>query len=394
MTETPAPEPLPEFSLAHGAPFCRIQEYLGLIRPASLQPGRRALLFALAAWLPLAALTLVDGTFLEPDGLRAFARDYPVHARLLLAIPLSIVLEAIARSRLDRLLRQFLRGGLVSREQADRLRALVERALARRNSARGEFLVLLAAVAAGVAIVRANLGWRSPSWLGSLDNGGFDLSSAGWWYVLASSPLFFFLLFRWLWRYALWVWLLRQVARLDLRLVATHPDRAGGLMFISQYPAVFQLLAFAISCVAASSIARDMMFDGATMTSVRPAMIAWVVALVLLFVLPLCVFSGPLQALRRQSLFAYSALATRHDLAFEDRWLRHNGEGRGPRDGEVPLPGDLAARFAAVQNMRTVPVNKAAVIPVALAAAAPMLVAAATQVPVKQLLGVLKLLVI
>jgi type IV pilus assembly protein PilB len=121
---------------------------------------------------------------------------------------------------------------------------------------------------------------------------------------------------------------------------------------------VFQVLALAISCVAASSIARDLMFDGATMTSVRPAMIAWVVALVLLFIMPLCVFARPLQALRQRSLFAYSALATHHDLAFEDRWLQQSGS---PRGGQViPSPADLGARFAAVQSMRTIPVNKAA----------------------------------
>jgi hypothetical protein len=41
--------------------------------------------------------------------------------------------------------------------------------------------------------------------------------------------LFWFLLLRWLWRHAVWGLLLRDLARLELRLVATHPDGAGGL---------------------------------------------------------------------------------------------------------------------------------------------------------------------
>lgn len=387
-------EGLPEFSLAHGAPFCRLQQRLHLIRPTSLQPGRRALLFALIAWLPLVAMTLAAGTFAEPHDPRAFAYDYTVHARLLVAIPLFIILEVIARARLDTFVRHFLDSGLVPAEQLNRLGGIVGRCLLHRNSGWGELIILVLAAAASFVTVRINLGWRSPSWLGSLSEGGIAISAAGWWYLLVGSPLFFFLLFRWLWRYGLWVNLLRQIARLDLRLVATHPDRAGGLMFISQYPQVFQAFAFAVSCVAASSIARDLVFDSASFASVRPMMLVWIAAIVLVFVVPLTVFGKPLIAVKRRALLEYSAFASRHNLAFEQRWVRDRDAGDPLGTPDISSLADLGAGFEAVRNMRTVPLSKEAILPIVLAALLPMLGAAATQVPLKELLGSVKLLLL
>ena len=85
---------------------------------------------------------------------------------------------------------------------------------------------------------------------------GARLTVAGWWCALVSNPLFWFLLLRWLWRHAVWGLLLRDLAGLDLRLVATHPDGAGGLAFIGQYPNAFAAFVFALSCVVGAAIAH------------------------------------------------------------------------------------------------------------------------------------------
>jgi len=45
---------------------------------------------------------------------------------------------------------------------------------------------------------------------------------------------------------------LLDMARLRLRLAATHPDRSGGIGFLGQYPILFVGVVFALSCVAAS----------------------------------------------------------------------------------------------------------------------------------------------
>src|SRR6202011_966718 len=51
-----------------------------------------------------------------------------------------------------------------------------------------------------------------------------DVPLAGLWYWIVCLPLFRFLMFRWLWRIALWWRFLWSVAKLELHLVPTHPD--------------------------------------------------------------------------------------------------------------------------------------------------------------------------
>jgi hypothetical protein len=68
----------------------------------------------------------------------------------------------------------------------------------------------------------------------------------------------FFALLTWLplvARLALLFVLLGRIARLDLSIVPTHPDGAGGLGFVKDMPKAFSLLAFATSAVVASRLA-------------------------------------------------------------------------------------------------------------------------------------------
>ena len=50
-----------------------------------------------------------------------------------------------------------------------------------------------------------------------------------------------------------WALLLRELARLDVRLVATHPDGMGRLAFVGRYPNVFSVFVFALSSVLAAA---------------------------------------------------------------------------------------------------------------------------------------------
>ena len=136
------------------------------------------------------------------------------------------------------------------------------------------------------------------SWLVTVGPEGARLTAAGWWCALVSSPLFWFLLLRWLWRHAVWGLLLRDLARLELRLVATHPDGAGGLAFIGQYPNAFAAFVLALSCVLGAAIARTLLQGELTTAAYGQLMAAWLVVVIILFGLPLLAFSSPLRRLK------------------------------------------------------------------------------------------------
>jgi len=93
-----------------------------------------------------------------------------------------------------------------------------------------EALFLLAAVLLALATPNQNIF----AYLSGL-TGGSNPSAVGeatWssrWYWMVCMTVFCFLLLRWLWRLGMWGFFLWRLSRLDLRLVPTHPDRAGGL---------------------------------------------------------------------------------------------------------------------------------------------------------------------
>ena len=114
------------------------------------------------------------------------------------------------------------------------------------------------------------------------------------------------------------------------------------------------------------------------------ALFALVVFLVVAFVLPLLAFTPVLKSLKKQGLSRYGALASRHNLAFEARWIQAANPDE-PAEGALGSPdvsslADLAAGYALVEQMRSVP-WPASVIPLILAALLPLMVVAATQAP-------------
>ena len=102
-----------------------------------------------------------------------------------------------------------------------------------RNSVWAEVAIIAFVYIVGVGIV-----WRTrtlgvASWHGAPVNGLWRPSLAGWWLGLVSLPLFQFLLLRWYFRIFIWARFLWHVSRVELSLVPSHPDKLGGLGFLS-----------------------------------------------------------------------------------------------------------------------------------------------------------------
>ena len=159
---------------------------------------------------------------------RAFFLDFTVHARFIIAILMFTLMERIAERRIAGLIRQFTAAGLVSGEERGHFQAVLHRADRRSSSTLAEIVMLVLAYVAAAIGVTAQLSLVESSWLGTLAGGDLSFTLAGWWIVLVSLPLFWFLLLRWLWRFVVWTILLRDFARLKLRLVAIHPEQSPG----------------------------------------------------------------------------------------------------------------------------------------------------------------------
>jgi hypothetical protein len=254
---------------------------------------------------------------------------------------------------------------------------------------------VVAAYAITLAGVDIFLHSAAPSWIVAVGPTGARLTFAGWWCALVSSPLFWFLLLRWLWRHGVWGLLLRDLACLDLRLVATHPDGAGGLAFIGQYPNAFAAFVFALSCVLGAAIAQHLLRGALTAAAYGQLMGAWLIVVVILFGAPLLAFSGPLRRLKEATLLTAGSVATRHERAVERELLGSNMS--APNDAETTAAGDVpdpTKLYATAKKLSTFLISRSAIVPVAAAAVLPLVAAGATQLPVRELLKIAKGLVL
>jgi hypothetical protein len=236
-----------EFLIAHGGPYYDLQQRLGLLRERALNAGRRAAILVGISWGVPLLLSALSGHAIGPAASRPFLLDLGAWARFLIAIGIFVLMERTIEERLRAHLHQFVRTPLVAPDAMPVAAQAVVRALRRRDLRLAEVICLVAAYAITLGGVWLALGADASSWIITVGPEGARFTAAGWWCVLVSSPLFWFLLLRWLWRHAVWGLLLRDLSRLELRLVATHPDGAGGLAFIGQYPNAFAAFVFALS---------------------------------------------------------------------------------------------------------------------------------------------------
>lgn len=385
-------ERLAALSFNRSGPFFRLQCRLGLIGDGNLNVGRRALLYAAVAWLPLLGLAAVQGLAWNPASERALLLDFRVHA-FAIAIAAFVVMERLADMRLAWLLAQFVARGIVSEASRPGLLQAHQASLRRTGSAAAEAVMLLLAYA--VAWLWLHYGTaQAPtgSWAGQVVDGRLQPSAAGWWALLVTMPLYLFLLFRWLWRFGCWALMLRDLTRCELRLVASHADRCGGLAFVGLYPSTYTLFVFALSTVVSAGVLRQIVHHGASLVSFKFEAIGLVLFVLVAFALPLLAFTPMLLALRRQGLSDYGALVSHHNRAFEARWV---GAARTDAVEAVGSPdmsslADLAAGYELVTRIKAVPLGKAGIAPLLLGAMLPIVVVAATQVPFKQILGAMK----
>jgi hypothetical protein len=337
-------------------------------------------------------LAALQGVAWHEDRARALLVDFRIHA-FVIAIIAFVLMEEAADRRLHWLLQQFVARGIASPQSRPAFSQVYEASLRRTGSAWGEALLLLLSYAMGAYWIVYSVQATNGSWAGQVVDGSVRLSWAGWWVLLVTLPLFGFLCARWLWRFGCWALMLRGLARCPLRLVATHADRCGGLSFIGLYPSTYTLFVFAISTVVSAGVLRQVVYGGAGLASFKFEAIGLVLFLLVAFVLPLTAFTPRLLALKRAGLSHYGALVSRHNLAFEQRWIETadaaaQAEALGSPD--VSSLADLSAGYELVERMKPLPLSRAGVAPLLLAAVVPIVLVAATQVPFKQILGALK----
>jgi len=290
--------------------------------------------------------------------------------------------------RMRPVVRQFLERGLIPDASRARFDAAVSSAMRLRNSVLAEVLLIAFVYVVGVVYIWPVYGsLHVATWFAGPAGGPRRLSLAGWWFVYVSLPLVQFILLRWYFRLFIWTRFLWQVARCELSLVPTHPDRAGGLGFLSLTPIGFAPLLAAHGALLAGLIANRIFFQGARLPDFKGELFVVVAFLLLLVLGPLLPFAPHLSAARRGGLREYGALADRYVREFDDKWLRGGAAAGEPLVGspDIQSLADLANSFEVIRSMRLVPFTRNTVVQLAVITLLPVAPLLLTMVSLEEL---------
>jgi hypothetical protein len=307
-------------------------------------------------WVPLIVLSSAGDFLFRTHSTPSLLHDAGAHARYLFAAPLLIVAELQCGERLSGIIGNFAAADLVRDEDRARFKAMVGSARNLINSRSAEAAVIIVAIAAVAAAAESFPLDHLPAWHRRLDTRAF--SQAGWWHVLVSLPLLVILTLGWAWRYIVWARLLWQVSRLKLRLIASHPDRCAGLIFLGQSLNAFAPVALALAAIAAGRSANIVLAAGVLPSANIRFNAVLLAALVLLFAAPLSVFGPTLLSVWRSETFRYGALATRIGSIFERKWLQDPPQSATVLEKpDFSATTDLYGIVANVYALRIVPVD-------------------------------------
>jgi hypothetical protein len=174
---------------------------------------------------------------------------------------------------------------------------------------------------------------------------------------------------------------------MDLRLMPTHPDGAGGIGFLGRTIVPFGTIGLALSAVLSATIAPRVMFGGENIYVELPAYVVLVALSLIIAIGPILFFAPKLYAVKHHGLQTYGALATSYTRQFDAKWITHETATDEPLlgTGDIQSLADLGNSFQIIEKMRLVPVTKEHLVGLAAPNLIPAVFLAATEVPLDQL---------
>ncbi|CAM3976043.1 DUF2868 domain-containing protein [Bordetella tumbae] len=373
------------FSLVRDDLFYRLQRRIGLIPAHGDGIKRRALVYALVAWLPLVIASWLAGTVVESAGIaEPLLGHIGIHARCLIAIPLLVLAEGLAQQMIPLFMREFRRTELIGDGQRERFEKVLVDVIRLRNRA-FPWVIIVGLVSTWTAAFFLTPNRDEIEWAGANSR---SLAFGAWWFLLVTRPIFSILLLASIWRLVLLGILLFRIARLPLQLVVMHPDRFAGLGFLDRLPVIYSPFILSVSAVMAGAWAHGVFYHDVAVPSLYIQMAVLLIVLVLIGLAPLLVFSPMLVRAKKKALLDYGVLLAKHGRAVDARWIAQREVPDLPmlNAPELGPVADIQALYQSVASMRPVLVNKSILLKIVAPAALPLLLLVATQWPLKSTL--------
>jgi hypothetical protein len=380
------------FSIILGGPLFELWRRARLSDDFLMLAQRRILFISLFTWLPLLLFSAFERHLMPGSAAVPFLQDLDAHIRFLVVLPLLISAELVVYRRMRPVPRLFRERNIIPDRAMGQFNAAIATACRSRNSVLIEVALITVVYVVGILIIwRQHIALNTTTWYSTSSAEGARLSYAGIWYGYVSLPIFQFLLCRWYLRLGIWARFLWQVSRIELSLIPTHPDRNGGLGFLSGIIQAFNLIAAAHGALLAGLLADRILFVGAVLTDFKWEIITLVIFLLCVIIGPLLVFAPQLARAKRTGNREYGTLAERYVRAFDAKWLRGGASNDESFVGssDIQSLADLGNSLEVVRTMRLAPVTRIGIIGVVASTVVPIIPLVLTLVPIEQLMKML-----
>jgi len=350
---------LNKLELAAAGLLGRIFARTGLARPGKIIILLRILLAWSITWIPLLALSIMQGQAYDKNLKIPFLYDFAAHIRFILAVPVFILTDIFLTPRVKETVLGFLNAGLIKDSQRQIYWSLVKKIQHLNSSVLPDFAILIIVIAATLLGLQSGISLDPQSWQKMISDDTVRITAAGWWLVNISIPLWQFFLLRWLWYVLIYSLFLFNVAKLDLALIPTHPDRVGGLHFLSLGQKWLLPFVFVISAAVASDMGTKIIFQNAQFFQFRYDILLFTVLMSLFVSAPLLLFTPRLLLTRRTGMITYGVLAAEYVRSFDNKWIKNakNDESiLGSQD--IQSLADLAGSYSVIMEMRSVPIDR------------------------------------
>jgi hypothetical protein len=330
------------FSLNDGGPFHAIMRRLGLLRPSGMVQLHWLVAFA---WLPIILGELVRNLFgMAPD---PTWRDISMHARVLVAMPLMLFAERVVEVAARSTIHSMYEGSFCDSAALD---AIVARGERLRDLRWPEATLALA------AFVGSQLSlWRVAGATGVFHGGTVagPLSFPRLWYLTAALPLVQFVMLRWLWRWAIWSYMLLRMAQLPLDLVATHPDRAAGLQAVTRPMTGFGFFACGAGAILSGAWGTQLIAGRTTLKALLPYLLVYLLVVLVVAAAPQLAFTGHLFRARRTTVAQYGDFTEHYVRSFHARWIVPHEQGESALGTpDIQSLADINNAFVAITKTR------------------------------------------
>ncbi|WP_157491391.1 hypothetical protein [Flammeovirga sp. SJP92] len=185
-----------------------------------------------------------------------------------------------------------------------------------------------------------------------------EINFIGWYYLFISLPFFQLLIFRWIFRWVIWFWMLLKVSFLKLKIDPVHADGMGGLEFINLIPFLFSFLSFLISAIISTHMGLEIVYEGTTLKSLTVQIIFYTLFFPFLNYIPLTFFVNKMFKAKTEGILKFGQLLREHNRAYFDKWIYHKKEEDkllGSMDNSSL--SDINGSYASNQSLKLIPIN-------------------------------------